>query len=157
MGRIFSAFTGSFGRKIPRQKAAEEGSGEDAALLDYCTEGLKFRSGAVGGDAQGGGEGEAEHFHEALAVDAAAAVVQVHRERLGGGDVDEFFHVPDRAEGNHKIGSIFHLALYKPFFFVYNKRKSNLIYYIGGLLKRQLWGLDDFSFPLILKLAVLHI
>ena len=104
----------------PAAKSRGGGSSKDAALFDRRAEGLKFGSGAVGGDAQGGGEGEAEHFHEALAVDAAAAVVQVHRERLGGGDVDEFFHVPDRAEGNHKIGTFFHLALYKPFFFVYN-------------------------------------
>lgn len=90
------------------------------AVFHGAAEGAEFGVGAVGGDPQGAGEGEAEHLHEALAVDAASAVVQIHRERLGGGDVDKFFHIPDGAEGDHKIEVIFHLALYKPFFFVYN-------------------------------------
>ena len=72
-------------------------------------------------DPQRPGEHQAEHLHEALAVHPMGSVIQVDGKGLGGGYSYKLFHIPDRAKTYHKIFGIFHLALYKPFFFVYNR------------------------------------
>ena len=76
---------------------------------------------ALNRDPQGLGEDQAEHLHEALAVHALLPIVQRHRIGLGGGYSYKVFHIPDRAQMYHKFFHIFHLALYKPFCFVYNE------------------------------------
>ena len=72
------------------------------------------------GDPERAAENQAEHFHKALAVHPVLAVVQEDGVGLGGGYFYKILHVPDRAEMYHKFFGIFHLALYKPFCFVYN-------------------------------------
>ena len=81
---------------------------------------MQLRLGAAHNHPQGKREAEAEHLHKALAVDAVAAIIQVYREGLGSGNIDELLHIPDGAETNQKFFLIFHLTLYKPPFFVYN-------------------------------------
>ncbi len=75
---------------------------------------------ALKADPQGAGEHQAEHLHEALAIHPVLAIVQGHRIGLGGGYSYKILHIPDRAKMYHKFFGIFHLALYKPFCFVYN-------------------------------------
>ena len=81
---------------------------------------VKLLLAALQADPQGPGEDQAEQLHEALAVDPVLAVVQEDGVGLGGGYFYKILHVPDRAEMYDKFLNIFHLALYKPFFFVYN-------------------------------------
>ena len=147
-------------RKTPRDFLRNHGADciLEEVLRHAAAEGLQLLFGAIGGDVQGESQGEAEHLHEALAVDAVASVVQVYREGLGSGQLDELLHIPDRAETNDKIFSFFHLALYKPFCFVYNEAGIFPFHYnycIREFFISQLWALDDFdNFP-IQKLAVL--
>ena len=84
---------------------------------------LELLFAALNCDPQGLGENQAEHLHKALAVHAMLPIVQGHRIGLGGGYSYKVFHIPDRAKMYHKIFHIFHLALYKPFCFVYNGKE----------------------------------
>ena len=107
---------------------------------------------------QGLGEGQAEHFHEALAVHLLVAVVQKNGIGLLGGDSDEVLHIPDRAKTYHKFFSIFHLALYKPFCFVYNGRgiaKFPIGCIISNIAKNAIVALDDSYNVYDQKLAVI--
>ena len=89
-------------------------------LGNATAEAAHLRLGAIHNHPKGKGKAEAEHLHKALAVDAVDAIIQVHREGLGSGNVDKFFDISNRAETNQKFFLIFHLTLYKPPFFVYN-------------------------------------
>ena len=89
-----------------------------------CEEEVKLLLAALQADPQGPGEDQAEQLHEALAVDPVLAVVQADRKRLGGGYSYKILHIPDRAKTYDKFFAFFHLALYKPFCFVYNEEKS---------------------------------
>ena len=80
--------------------------------------GLGF--GAFQGDPEGPGEHQTKQLHKALAVDPVLAVIQGNGKGLGGGYSYKILHIPDRAKMYHKFFGIFHLALYKPFCFVYN-------------------------------------
>ena len=73
---------------------------------------------------EGAGEDQAEHLHEALAVHPVLAVIQADWIGLSSGYSYKILHIPDRAEMYHKFFAIFHLALYKPFCFVYNGEES---------------------------------
>lgn len=97
---------------------------------DTCAEILQLGVGTFRRDTQGAGNVQAEHFHEALAIDAVLPVVQIYWERLSSGQPDKFFHILNAVKCNDKFFSIFHLALYKPFFFVYNEFEisSTLLY-----------------------------
>ena len=75
-------------------------------------------------DPQRPGEHQAEHLHEALAIHPVLAIVQGYRIGLGSGYSYKILHIPDRAEMYDKFLAIFHLALYKPFCFVYNGEES---------------------------------
>ena len=102
---------------------------------------LELLIAAFQGDTQRAGENQAKHLHKALAVYPVLAVVQIHGIGLRGGYSYKIFHIPDRAKMYHKFFWIFHLALYKPFFFVYNGGESRnfpltVLYQIHG--KRQL-------------------
>ena len=113
--------------------------------------------GALEGNPQGPGEGQAEHLHEALAVHPLAAVVQVNRVGLLGGYFYKIFHIPDRAKTYHKFSGIFHLALYKPFCFVYNGGRIAefpIRCIISNSRKNAIVALDDSDNNSIYKLAV---
>ena len=119
---------------------------------------VKLLLAALQDDPQGPGEDQAEQLHEALAVDPVLAVVQADRKRLGGGYSYKLFHIPDRAKAYHKIFGIFHLALYKPFRFVYNggrivKLPINCI--ISNLPENAIVALDDSNNISGTKLAVI--
>ena len=123
--KILPIFSGTSAKNVAFSlEKATKGLCKYTAALYRAAEGLKFGAGALGGgDPEGTGEGEAKHLHKALAVDAVLPVVQIYRERLGGGRVYEFLHITDRGKRNNKFRFIFHLTLYKPPFLVYNRGK----------------------------------
>ena len=81
--------------------------------------------GTFQGDPEGPGEHQTKQLHKALAVDPVLAVIQGNGKGLGGGYSYKLFHIPDRAKTYHKFSGIFHLALYKPSFLVYNRGESH--------------------------------
>ena len=107
---------------------------------------VKLLLAALQDDPQGPGENQAEQLHEALAVDPVLAVIQGNGKGLGGGYSYKILHIPDRAEMYDKFLNIFHLALYKPFFFVYNGGRIAKIP-ISGIIsnpwEKAIVALDD--------------
>ena len=87
----------------------------------FLEEAAELLVAALQRDPQRPGEHQAKHLHKALAVHPMGTVIQIDGKRLGGGYFYKFLHIPDRAKAYHKFSGIFHLALYKPFFFVYNR------------------------------------
>ena len=114
--------------------------------------------GAFQGDPEGPGEHQTEQLHKALAVYPVLAVVQIHGIGLRGGYSYKILHIPDRAEMYDKFLNIFHLALYKPFFFVYNGGRIAK-FPINGIIsnpwEKAIVALDDSNNISGTKLAVI--
>ena len=81
---------------------------------------LKFLFGAFHGGFQGTAEVQAEHFHEALAVDLMDLISHQYREGTGSGKVYKRKNILNGLDANLKFSHKLPPALYKQQFFVYN-------------------------------------
>lgn len=63
---------------------------------------------------------QTERFHETLAVDTEPPIFQKDWKRMRGGHGNEILNILNTVEADYKLLVIFHLKLYKPFFFMYN-------------------------------------
>ena len=155
MPTFLSAICG-FCCKNPREFS--RGKSRNPIVLGEAEEGAEFLLAALQGDPQRAGEHQAEHLHKALAIHPMGSVIEINGKRLRGGYFCKLIHIPDRAKTYHKIFGIFHLALYKPFFFVYNGKrfaKLPIKNIISNPAENAIVGLDDYNNNSSRKLAVI--